>query len=62
MDRMLRWPDVARLVRISRATVDRAEKAGTFPRRQQLTDYAVGWRASDVQQWIAGKRDWRAAA
>lgn len=58
-DRILRWPQLARIVGISRASVDRLERSGQFPPRQRLTDYTVGWRASDVQAWVAGKRDWR---
>lgn len=57
-DRMLRWPAVKNLVAISRATVDRLERKGTFPKREMLTDYCVGWRLSDVEAWVAGKRDW----
>lgn len=59
IDRIIRWPEVHQLVGISRASVDRQEKLGTFPRRHQLTDYTVGWRLSEVQSWVAGERDWR---
>lgn len=57
-DRMLRWTAVKNLVGLSRATVDRQEHLGRFPPRQHLTDFTVGWRKSDVQEWIAGRRDW----
>ncbi len=56
-DRILRWPAVRNLVALSRSTVDKLERAGTFPPRHQLTNYSVGWRLSEVQAWIAGKRD-----
>ena len=57
-DRMLRWPQVRPLVGISRSSVNRLERAGKFPKRTALTDYSVGWRLSEVEAWVAGKRDW----
>lgn len=60
-DRMLRWPEVSAIVRMSRNTVTKEEREGRFPRRHPLTNYAVGWRLSEVQSWIAGERNWRGA-
>lgn len=39
-DTMLRWAEVNRLVRLSRNTVLKEERAGRFPPRHRLTDYA----------------------
>lgn len=61
LDQMLRWPEVAALVKMSRNTVAKEERAGRFPHRHQLTNYAVGWRLSEVQAWVAGERNWREA-
>ena len=58
-DRILRWRDLEGVVGISRTTVATQEREGHFPRRVKLTDYCVGWRASEVQEWISGRRDWR---
>jgi hypothetical protein len=32
-----------KLVRLSRATIYRLERAGLFPKRVQITDNTVGW-------------------
>jgi prophage regulatory protein len=45
-------PECARLTRLSRATRARAEKAGRFPRRIQLSPRRVGWRRADILNWI----------
>lgn len=50
---ILRLRDVLHMVRLSRPTVYRMVKAGTFPAQVQLSTAAVGWLRSEVEQWIA---------
>ena len=54
-EEILRWSDVHRIVKLSRNTVRKLERAGQFPKRFQLTDYSVGWLRSEVAAWMAGK-------
>ena len=46
---------------LSRSSIDRLEKKDAFPKREKLTSKKVGFRASDIQEWCAGKRDWAIA-
>ena len=49
---ILRLRDVIRVVGLSRPTVYRMVKAGTFPAQVQLSAATVGWLRSEVEQWI----------
>lgn len=51
MTRFLTRPEVLALARVSRATVDRWEREGLFPRRRQLGPRRVGWSAEEVARW-----------
>jgi prophage regulatory protein len=52
--RILRWREVAQRTGLSRPTIWRLVRAGTFPRPVQLSSpAAVGWIASEVDAWIA---------
>jgi len=53
---ILRLPDVLRMVGLSRPTVYRMVKAGTFPAQVRLSTAAVGWLRSEVEQWIMARR------
>ena len=52
MSRILRLPEVIQRVGISRATIQRAEKAGTFPARKILSHSCVGWFEKDIDMYI----------
>lgn len=52
MDRILRLPDVIAATGLSRVSIWRKEKSGVFPARLRLGPNAVGWRASQIQQWL----------
>ena len=51
-DRILRVREVSERVGLCRTTIWSLTKQGSFPRSVRLTDYAVGWRASDIDAWI----------
>lgn len=53
IDRWLGPSDVARAVGLSRSTIYRLRKAGTFPPGVELAPGRVRWRASDVARWQA---------
>lgn len=54
--RIARKPRVRELTCLSDATIYRLEKAGKFPKRVQLSTFAVGWIEGDVLAWIEAKR------
>ncbi len=51
-DSILRWPQVAKLTNLSRTTIWRMEKEGTFPKRVKIGPHSVGWKSSDIQEWL----------
>ena len=52
---LIRWPDVQTLTGLSRSTVDRLERAGSFPRRVLLSENAVGWRKAEILAWAQSR-------
>ena len=59
MDPILRIGDVVATVGLSKRTIWRRIQAGEFPRPVRLggaTARAVGWRCSDVEQWMAERQ------
>ncbi|MFN3727782.1 MAG: helix-turn-helix transcriptional regulator [Allosphingosinicella sp.] len=48
--------DVQELTTLSRATIYRKMKAGTFPSNRQLAANRAGWRLADVQAWLENLR------
>ena len=55
-ERIIRLPALVQLVSLSAATIYRQERAGSFPRRVALSANAVGWRLSEVQDWLATRQ------
>ena len=56
MEKIIREPELLKLVGLSRTSVWRREKAGAFPRRLKLGSgaRAIGWLRSDVEAWMEG--------
>jgi prophage regulatory protein len=54
-DRLLRWPEVERIVGYSRMHISRLEKANNFPKRVQLGPNTVGWWESEVLDWARSR-------
>jgi prophage regulatory protein len=53
MEKIIREPEMLRLVGLSRTTLWRREQAGDFPKRRQLSNRSVGWVMSEVMEWIS---------
>lgn len=53
--RLLRFPEVQRLVGLSRTTIWRLEQKGKFPRRKELGENSVAWLEEDIEKWIRSK-------
>ncbi len=49
----LREPAVVRRTGLSRSTIYRKAKEGTFPAPVKLGQRASGWRLSDLEAWAA---------
>lgn len=49
---IIRLPEVMQTVGLSRPSVYRMMKAGTFPQQFKLGASAVGWLRAEVEQWI----------
>jgi prophage regulatory protein len=55
MDKIIREPELLKLVGLSRTTLWRREKAGDFPQRRQISSRSVGWLESEVLEWISSR-------
>lgn len=53
--RVMRRPEVERTVGLSRSAIYAAMDRGDFPRPIQIGRRAVGWRASDVTNWLESR-------
>jgi predicted DNA-binding transcriptional regulator AlpA len=54
-DAILRYPAVTTITGLSRTTIWRMEREGSFPPRRQLSANTVGWPRSEVEEWIAAR-------
>lgn len=52
-DRLLRRPEVEAQTGLSRATIYRKIRDGSFPRPKRVSDNSVRWPESWVEQWKA---------
>lgn len=51
-DRILRRKDVEAQIRLSRSTIYSAMAQGQFPRPIRIGRKAVGWRQSEITEWL----------
>ncbi len=54
-DVILRMPDVLKLTGLSKATIYRLMKGGTFPKQYRLSERAVGWKKSALCAWTENR-------
>ena len=54
-DRMLRAPEVMARTGLSRTTIWRQVKAGTFPAPYELGKNSIGWPSSSISTWIKAR-------
>lgn len=52
--RLIPADEVVQILGISRPTLYRGIKAGTLPAPVKITARRVGWRSTDIAQFIAG--------
>lgn len=54
-DRILRFHAVSSMTGLGRTSIYEGIKEKTFPAPVKLTKSAVGWRASEIDAWIASR-------
>ena len=50
--RIVRLPEVMRLTGLSKTTIHRRYRAGTFPRPLRLGPQSIGWRLGEILAWL----------
>ena len=50
--RILRLKAVVERTGLSRSTLYRKIKHGTFPAQVRISERCIGWRESDIEQWL----------
>ena len=50
---LLRESELRNRIKLSHSTIWRLVRAGNFPRPIQLSERAKGWRAADIETWLA---------
>ncbi|MGF1768624.1 AlpA family phage regulatory protein [Enterovibrio makurazakiensis] len=55
MNRILRVKEISELLGLSKSTIWRMRREGLFPAPLRLGPRAVGWRESDVTDWIKSR-------
>lgn len=50
---VLRWPEVAKIVPISRSHAHALAAQGKFPKPIKLGPRASGWLSSEIHSWLA---------
>lgn len=58
LDRFMREAEVLMVTSLSRATLWREIKAGSFPKPVSITSGRVGWRESAIAAWQADPENW----
>jgi prophage regulatory protein len=53
--RLLRTPEVLRITGLSRMTIHRLEKLGSFPMRRRIGRHAVAWIDAEIHDWIGSR-------
>ena len=59
LDPMILKPDVKEASGLSESTLWREQVAGRFPPFQRISARRVGIRQSTLNEWLAGRRDWK---
>lgn len=49
---IVRLPEVMRLTGLSKTTIHRRYRAGTFPRPLRLGPQSIGWRRGEIVEWL----------
>ena len=58
-DRIIRFDTVRARTGLSRSTIYRKIKEGTFPAQIRISVNGAGWKESDINRWVADPAGWR---
>lgn len=58
-DRIIRLKTVLERTGLSRSTIYRKIREGSFPAQLKLTVHGAGWHESAVSRWITNPAGWR---
>lgn len=58
-DRIIRLKTVLERTGLSRSTIYRKIREGSFPAQLKLTVHGAGWHESAVSRWISNPAGWR---
>lgn len=61
-ERIIRMRTVLARTGLSRSTVYRKIREGTFPPRIKISVHGAGWHESEIERWIANPVRWRPKA
>ena len=50
--RIIRKPELAKILGVSKQTIWRMQKRGDLPSRIQISKRVVGWRETDIEAWL----------
>ena len=53
--RILKINEVVKIIGLSKVTIWRMERSGTFPQRINLTNRRVGWIESEIFEWLESR-------
>lgn len=57
-DRIIREKTVRYRTGLSKSTIYRKMKDGTFPPKAQISSNGVGWHERDIDRWVADPAGW----
>ncbi len=57
--KILRMPDLVLRTGLSRTTIYRKIKEGTFPAQLRISDHCCGWRESSLERWMENPGTYR---
>lgn len=55
--KIIRVKELCRLISVSPTTLWRMEKRGELPPRIKISTRAVGWRESDIEEWLESRSE-----
>ena len=50
--KLIRIKELEEITGLSRTTIWRLEKNGKFPKKVKISSRLIGWRSSDIENWI----------
>lgn len=51
-NRIIRLPELQKMVGLSNSTIWRKEQVNSFPKRIKISSRACGWSLHEIQQWM----------